>query len=120
MTKKTQEESEQPAKVYQLDAVDSKVENLTKEMRTSFDQVNKNLNTLIVKSESQVTPQQLSDNVLSVKAALENQVKEEVEKIHLEYRPIKDNNKWLIRFIAGQGIAIVGQIVYFLYVQGSA
>lgn len=46
MAKKTQEESEQPAKVYQLDALASQLDTLSKTMSEGFDRVN----TLLVKS----------------------------------------------------------------------
>jgi hypothetical protein len=119
MSKKSQEESEQPAKVYQLDAIESQVKSLTNQVTTGFTRVNTSIDTLLVKSESQVTPQQLNDNILAAKSAVENKIEEEVEKIHLEYRPIKENNKWLIRAIAAQAIILVGQLIFILYVTGT-
>lgn len=114
--RKSQEESEQPAKVYQLDALGEQVAGIASQMKEGFTQVNSSVNALLIKSESQVTPQQLNDNIAALKTTLENQITEEVKKIHLTYKPLKDNNKWLIRAIASQGIIIVGQILFIAYV----
>ena len=115
-TKKTQEESEQPAKVYQLDAVDTKVTELAAEMRTAFLQVNQSLTTLVDKSSTQVTPQQLADNIAVVKKAQEESDKALEKRIHLEFDPLKEQNKWLIRAIAGQAVIIVFQVIVVLYI----
>lgn len=120
MTKKSQEESEQPAKVYQLDALASQLETLSKTMSDGFDRVNTNVNTLLIKSESQVTPQQLSDNIKAVKKETADSLSEEVKKIHLIYGPIKENNKWLIRAIAGQAIILIGQLAFIVYITGAS
>lgn len=116
MTKKSQEESEQPAKVYQLDALGEQVKVLQETMKTGFDRVNANVNTLLVKSESQVTPQQLSDNLKAVRKEASDSLTEEVKKIHLIYGPLKDNNKWFIRAIVTQAVVIVGQLVFLVYI----
>lgn len=117
--KKSQEESEQPAKVYQLDAIVDQVNGLAVQMEKGFIKVDTSINALLVKSESQVSPQQLENTVTAARSTLENQISEEVEKIHLAYSPLKENNKWLIRAIASQGIIILGQALYFLYVTRS-
>lgn len=118
--KKTQKESEQPAKVYQLDAVQAKVDSIDKQVTEGFKAVNDSLQALILKSNTQVTPQQLADNIAAIKKSLEDElestVKDAVEKIHLEYKPIKDNNRWLIRAISAQGIIIVAQIIVMFYI----
>lgn len=120
MTKKTQEESEQPAKVYQLDAVQSKVDSIDKQVTEGFKVVNESLQALILKSNSQVTPQQLADNITAVTKTTDDKLKTLKETIDLEYSPIKENNKWLIRAIATQGVIIVGQVVFILYVTRSS
>lgn len=45
---------------------------------------------------------------------------EEIKKIHLIYGPIKENNKWLIRAIAGQAIILVGQLAFIVYITGAS
>lgn len=116
--KKSQRESEQAAKVYQLDAIQSRVDAIEKQMTKGFDTVQESLKALLLKSNSQVTPQQLADNITALKSTLEEAIADTEEKIHLEYGPIKENNKWLIRAIATQGIIILGQVLFMLYVTG--
>lgn len=115
-TKKTQEESEQPAKVYQLDALTDKFNNLSDQMKSGFGQINTSVNALLVKSESQVTPQQLTDNIAALKKNFEETLDNEVKKVHLEYKPLKDNNKWFIRFICTQAVIMVGQLVFIVWI----
>lgn len=112
--KKSQEESEQPAKVYQLDALTDQVNNLAGQMEKGFTQINTSVNALLVKSETQVTPTQLADNITAVKTTLQTNIEEEVNKIHLEYRPLKKTINWLLLTVAGAAIAIFGQVVFIL------
>lgn len=115
-SEKSQEELEAPVKGYQLEAVAQQVVDLAKQTTIGFKEVKDSLNTLVLKSEGQVTPQQMIDNVTAVRTTLETKIEEEVKKLHLEFDPLKENNKWLIRAIAVQAIIIVGQIVFILYV----
>lgn len=112
--KKTQEESEQPAKVYQLDAIESQVKGLTEQVTTGFNRINKSVDLLVTKSESQVTPQQMADNIAALRSTFDNQIKEEIEKLHLEYRPIKNRNNWLLGTVVASAIAIFGQVVFII------
>ncbi len=101
MSARSQEESEQPAKVYQLDAVDFKV-----------NQINDKLDKLLEQTSGLVTPSQLKAVEDSIKAYVDD----EVEKVHLEYGPLKRNVTWLLRTMIGALVGIVLQAVamYFL------
>lgn len=110
-SKKTQQELEQPVKGYELEAVRTQVENLEKVVTKGFEQANHSLNTLLIKSETQVTPQQLVDNITALKKSTEDYVQEEVKKIHLEYRPMKNNIRWLMLGLGGQLLVIIGQLI---------
>lgn len=101
MTARTQSESEQPAKVYQLDAVESKV-----------DVALSKLNTIITQTSGLVTESQLS----AVKKEVEDHTDEEIKKVHLVYGPMKRNISWFVKAIIGQGIVITGGIVYLLII----
>lgn len=96
MTRRPQDESEQPAKVYQLDAVESKV-----------DEAISKLDTILNQTSGLVTVVQLSTSERQVK----DQLKEEIEKVHLEYGPMKRNVSWFIKASVVEGIAIIGQAV---------
>jgi len=87
--RKTQDELEQPAKVYQLDAVESKV-----------DIVLVKLDELSQKTSGLVTQTQL-----------ETRMSDEVQKIHLEYQPMKKNLSRFTWLAVGEGVAIVGQVI---------
>ena len=119
-SKKTQQELEQAVKGYQLDAVQSKVDAIEKQMTEGFQTVNDSLKALLLKSNSQVTPQQLADNITALKNTVEDQMREEINKIHLEYGPIKENNKWFLRAVIGQGIVILGLALFTLAVTGNS
>lgn len=116
----TQEEKELPAKVYQLEAIEAQVQSIGKQMTEGFDRLNFSVNTLITKSENQVTPQQLESNISALRVVFEDKLEEQVEKLHLEYGPLKENNKWFIRAMASQAIIIVGQVIFILYITGAA
>jgi hypothetical protein len=101
--KKSQDELEQPAKVYQLDALEAKVDVVIGKL----DEIRNNTSGLV----SQI-------QLENMKIGIDNQLREEVEKIHLEYRPLKKNITWFIRAMVLEGIAIIGQavIMVFLYI----
>lgn len=101
MVARSQKDSEQPAKVYQLDALESKVD----------DALSK-LNTIITQTSGLVTETQL----LAVRKEMEEHVADEVKKIHLVYGPTKRNISWFVKAIIGQGIVITGGVIYLLII----
>lgn len=96
MTQRSQNESEQPAKVYQLDAVEAKV-----------NAANEKLDRLLQQTSGLVSESQLT----ATQKELEDRIGEEVKKIHLQYGPMKQNISWFIKALAVEGIAIVGQAI---------
>jgi hypothetical protein len=114
MTKKTQEESEQPAKVYQLDALSDKFDNFERQANTEFADIKESLKTLLLKTDTQVTPQQLNDNLLALDKKHSNALDEEVKKIHLEYSPVKKNISKALWLIVGTIFAVIGQLIVFV------
>jgi hypothetical protein len=116
VAKKSQEESEQPAKVYQLDVINEQVNNLAVQMEKGFTKVDGSINALLLKSDSQVTVSQLTDNITALRSSIDTKITEEVEKIHLTYEPVKKYNQKLLYGLVTQGIIILGQVVYLLYV----
>lgn len=114
--KKSQEESEQPAKVYQLDALADQLITLSNTTKDGFDRINTSVNTLLVKSDSQVTASQLADNIAAVKSTIDGRIDEEVKVIHLTYSPVKRYNQRLMWAIAGSVIVMVGNIIYLFYI----
>lgn len=113
--KKTQEEAELLVKNYQLDAVESQVQALQEQMKEGFKQANEGIRTLIQKSDGQVTPQQLTDNVSALKSGFDQQIKESEEKQTLRINRleenVKGNNKNMNRFtwiVIGTGVSIIG------------
>jgi len=92
MAGRSQQESEQPAKVYQLDAVDSKV-----------DTINDKLDKLLEQTSGLVTTSQLSHSEKEIK----EYVDDVIDKVHLEYRPFKRNASWLVKLVIGQIVTLV-------------
>lgn len=113
--KKTQEELEQPAKVYQLDALQNRFDSFERQITQGFSTMNTSLQTLITQSQSQVTPQQLNENVSAAKLAMQQELKEEVRVINLEYGPLKRNVTKFLWAVIAEAIIIVGQVIYITY-----
>ncbi len=92
MGSRSQGESEQPAKVYQLDAVQTQVDALGRQLNEKMDKILEQTSTLVT----------------------EERLKDEVAKIHLKYGPMKSNITWFTRTLV---ITIIGQIVvaYFTF-----
>jgi hypothetical protein len=111
MSKKTQEEYEQPAKVYQLEALSDKVENFTMQANLEFSDIKESLKALLLKSETQVTPQQMNDNIFALDKKFHSSLDEEIKKVHLEYRPVKKNISKAIWLISGTILAVIGQLI---------
>lgn len=99
--RRTQTESEQPAKVYQLDAVESKVNDVLLK-----------LDTVISQTKGVVTLEQLE----TVKKDISNEINKKVaaaeQRVGLKYDPMQDNLKWFIRAVIGQGVVMVGGIIF--------
>lgn len=100
MTRKSQAELESPAKVYQLDAVDSKVETVLQKLDEVLS------NTKGVATVSDVTA--ATDKALSEAKEYTN---DEISKVHLTYGPMKNNLAWFTRLVLGQGVVIVIQLI---------
>lgn len=96
--KRSQNESEQPAKVYQLDAVDSKVE-----------QALGMLNKVLEQTSGLATQAEL----IALEKSIREYVDDEVKKVHLEYGPMKKNATWFVRLVIG---AIVGQMAIIAWI----
>lgn len=101
MATKSQQESEAPAKVYQLDAVDKKVDDaLTK------------LDTIIRSIDGVATVNYVDTAIKTAKEDITIEVKElvknEVKIINTEYRPIKKGALWFAGIIV---TAMVGVVV---------
>lgn len=95
--KRTQAESEQPAKVYQLDAVESKV-----------DRALDLLDTVVRNTSGLVSETRLSQVVDKVNEETDEKIAESEKKIHLEYRPFKTAAYWLA------GIVVAGLIGQYI------
>lgn len=76
------------------------------------DQALAKLDTLLNQTSSLVTLAQLEVVKSDLKAILDD----EIEKVHLEYAPLKKNITWFIRALILEGIAIIGQaiIIYLI------
>lgn len=98
---KTQAELEAPAKVYQLDALDTKVSDALKKLDTILDGISGVATTEYVDAKIKVA----KDDIIK---DLKQYVDDENEKIHLEYRPIKKGALWFAGVIV---VAMVGVVV---------
>lgn len=107
-TKKTQDELELPAKVYQLVGIEDRLEGLTAEVKSLRE-------TIVNNSNNQVTSKQFEDSLLAIRSAFEEKLKDEIGKVHLKYGPIERNNRWFLRAIGLEAIIVFAQVVFITY-----
>ena len=88
-SRKSIEESEMPAKNWQVEGLHDKLNLLDKQMI----QMNASLQTLITRSQSQVTPQQLTENIAAVKIGYETAIKESEKDTNTKIDGLKANVK---------------------------
>jgi hypothetical protein len=106
---KSQEELEQPAKVYQLAATDAKV-----------DQALAKLDVLINQTGSLVTLAHLDTTKKELEETFNERLSTEVKNIHLEYGPMKRNLTWFVRVAVSSLVVIVieGILLVWTYFGG--
>lgn len=101
MVTKSQSESEAPAKVYQLDAVDGKVSDALKKL----DDILRNIKGVATTEYVDTKIKNAKDEIM---ADVQKIVEDEVAKVHLEYRPIKNGALWfaalLVSTVVGIGV----------------
>lgn len=123
--KKSQAEAEELVKNYQLDAVENQVQQIQKQMTEGFAQANEGIKTLIENTKSQVSPQQLTDNLTALRSDFTRQMKES-EKIQDTkmyslgkdtMKVAKDMNRftWIV---IGTGVSIIGVAVTIIMKAG--
>ena len=95
--KRSQTESEQPAKVYQLDAVESKV-----------DRALDLLDTVVRNTSGLVSETRLTQVREEIDKDVDEKIEESEKKIHLEYRPFKAAAYWLAGIVVA---GLVGQYI---------
>lgn len=113
-TRKSQTELERPAKVYEVMALESQIKSLNEQLQ----RMNNNMETLLLKSETQITPQQLAENLAAVRISFDKEIKDTEERIHLEYGPIKKANSRLLWLVAAAAVSLVGQFIFVGYITG--
>lgn len=94
-------ELEQPAKVYQLDALENKVN----------DVLNK-LDTVITQTSGVVTQEQLNATKKELKEYIDEELRAGEERTGLKYDPMQNNLTWFVRLVVGQiVVVVVGAII---------
>lgn len=96
---KSQAELEQPAKGYELQAVDAKVD-------TVLDQ----LKTIVNQTAGLATLAQLE----AVKQDLKEDIAEAVKDIHAEYRPTLKRTAWLYTTVIAEAVALLGAALWVI------
>lgn len=113
--KKSQSEAEELVKNYQLDAVESQVQQIQKQMTEGFAQANEGIKTLIESTRTQVTPQQLTDNLTALRSDFSRQMKESEKmqdtKMYALAKDVTKTGKDMNRFtwiVISTGVSIIG------------
>lgn len=105
MVGRTQQESEQPAKVYQLDAVNEKVSNLidiSTKMTAQMEKILDQTNGLVTQSQ-----------LMGLEKDFEDKLQNHKKEVDLKYGPMKRNASRLLWIIIS---AIVAQIIAAVFV----
>lgn len=102
---RSQIESEAPAKVYQLDALDSKLDSYQLE-------TNEKLDTLLNQTKGVITIDQAHAMIKESEIEVRKWVESEVQKIHLEYGPTKKGAWWVGGVIV---TAVIGQFIILIF-----
>lgn len=104
---KTQAELEQPAKVYQVEAVASKVDQLI----DAHADTDRKLTTVL---ENQISAKQFEDRLLAISTAFDEKLKDEIYKVHVAYGPFKKYVSRMAWIIFSQLVVIVGGIILLI------
>lgn len=99
MTSKSQDEQEQPAKVYQLDALSNKMDGMKEQ-----------LNTILRQTAGLATVAQLE----AVKTNFKEKLDDAIKDVHAEYSPTLKRNKALWTLVGGLVFTIVAQAVILI------
>lgn len=123
VSKKSLEESEKNAKVWMVDAVNERFDSLDKQLLS----IDNRLAELGKKSETQVTPQQLTDNITALRSDFSRQMEESEEKQNIKIANLgKDVNqvrKDMNRFtwiVISTGVSIIGVAITIILRAGNA
>lgn len=96
---KSHTELEQPAKVYQLDALDVKLGTIGIQLKTIVDQ-----------TAGLATVAQLE----VVKSDYKEKIAEAVKDIHAEYRPTLKRTNWLYTTVIAEAVALLGGSIWVI------
>lgn len=126
-TRKTQKEAEELVKNYQLDAVENQVQAIQKQMTEGFAQANEGIKTLLLKSETQVTPQQLTDNLTALRSDFTRQMEESEQKQNVkmyslgsDVTKVSKDMKNFTRIVIATGMSIIGVAMTIIMRAGGA
>lgn len=111
MARKSQEEMEAPAKVWQVEALNG-----------TIDEVKVLVQTLVAKSDNQVTNKRFEEGLLAQSTAFADKIADEKDKLNLRIdglsKDVKRNNNNMTKFtwiVIGVGMTIIGSAVSVIY-----
>lgn len=100
-------EKEQPAKVYQIEAIQFQLDNqkeMSAHLNSMLEKINEKQDKIL---EKQITAQYLDERLKSTEDAFDAKIRE----VHLEYKPYIRNMQWVMKAVVGALLAVAGQIV---------
>lgn len=97
---KSQKESEQPAKVYQLDAVEAKVDDALKK-----------LDIIVTQTSGVVSQTQLHDAIKEVKEYTDNEIADAKQSVLDKFTPMQKAINKFVWLIVGGVVAVITQAV---------
>lgn len=104
------EEAEAPVKGWQLEATQKQVDTHDK-LITGIDG---KLDTIINLMNTRPTNEQVNDKIKTVKAEMQAELKNAIEKQDLKYSPIVKNNKTLIGLLLTSGVSLIGSLIILI------
>ncbi len=97
---RTQAESEQLVKTYQLDAVEGKVDTVLTQLKT-----------IVAQTAGLATIAQLE----AARADFKEKTDEAVKDIHKEYRSKFERTEWLYKVVVGEAIALLASAIVVIF-----
>lgn len=102
-------EQESSVKRWELDVVQKQVDNHDK----TISGIDTKLDTILNLVQNRPTNEQIDDKISVMRLASERDLKDAIEKQDLKYKPIIDNNKWLLRLVVASSLGLITTLMVF-------
>lgn len=114
MSKRSQAESESPAKMYQLDAVENKVDQVIGQLKVVID----NTSGLVTQLQLEEARRDFKDIIVELEADFDDKLDTQKNQVDLKYGPVLRQNKALWALVGTAVVAIIVQAIIIVSLRG--